>query len=63
METRRYTLQNIRQLTDRGKQVFVEEVRHFTGKIRIQQRYIDIILQGIKEQTILEGNLARQYID
>ena len=63
MDDRRSTLRNIRPLTDRGRQVFEEEVRRFTGKLRIEQRYLQIIFQDIKEQTVLEGNLAIQYID
>lgn len=56
-------LRTNRQLTDRGRQLFEANVIDFGGKVRIEQRYIDIILQEISGQSILEGSLARTYIN
>ena len=60
---RRSTLRTTRQLTDKGKEAFETEVRIFSGKLRVEQRYIDIIVLDIKEQTVVEENLAKQFIE
>lgn len=60
---RRSTLRTTRQLTDKGKEAFETEVRSFSGKLRVEQRYIDIIVLDIKEQTVVEENLAKQFIE
>ncbi|CAG2227129.1 unnamed protein product [Mytilus edulis] len=55
------TLREARRLTPEGQLVFEENVRQFTSKLRIQHRYIDMILGDIHEHTQMTKPLACTY--
>ncbi|CAC5382316.1 unnamed protein product [Mytilus coruscus] len=55
------TLREARRLTPEGQLVFEESVRQFTSKLRIQHRYIDMIMGDVHEHTQVTKTLACTY--